>query len=83
MCEGFSVTANIYRSKTAAEKGKKVPVVMCAHPYDNNLTPALAEAHITTSKNSNPGAARPTLRHIWLSYCWSPHNRNPELDSRQ
>jgi putative CocE/NonD family hydrolase len=35
------VTANIYRSKMAAEKGEKVPVVMCAHPYDNNLTPAL------------------------------------------
>lgn len=41
MSEGFSVTANIYRSKTAAEKGEPVPVVMCAHPYDNHLTPAL------------------------------------------
>jgi putative CocE/NonD family hydrolase len=39
--EGFSVTANIYRSKKAEEKGEKVPVVMCAHPYDNHLTPAL------------------------------------------
>jgi hypothetical protein len=39
--EGFSVTANIYRSKRAAEKSEKVPVVMCAHPYDNHLTPAL------------------------------------------
>jgi putative CocE/NonD family hydrolase len=41
MSEGFSVTANIYRSKKAAEKGEKVPVLMCAHPYDNHLTPAL------------------------------------------
>jgi putative CocE/NonD family hydrolase len=41
MSEGFSLTANIYRSKTVAEKGEKVPVVMCAHPYNNNLTPAL------------------------------------------
>ena len=41
MSEGFSVTANIYRSQAAAEKGEKVPVVMCAHPYDNHLTPAL------------------------------------------
>ncbi len=41
MSEGFSVTANIYRSKGAAEKDEKVPVVMCAHPYDNHLTPAL------------------------------------------
>ena len=41
MSEGFSVTANIFRSKKSAEKGEKVPVVMCAHPYDNRLTPAL------------------------------------------
>jgi len=39
--EGFFVTVNIYRSKKAAENGEKVPVVMCAHPYDNQLTPAL------------------------------------------
>jgi len=41
MSEGFSVTANIFRSKRAAESGERVPVVMCAHPYDNHLTPAL------------------------------------------
>ena len=41
MSEGFSVTANIFRSKKAAEKGEKVPIVMCAHPYNNHLTPAL------------------------------------------
>ena len=41
MSEGFSVTANIFRSKKAADKGEKVPVVMCAHPYNNHLTPAL------------------------------------------
>ena len=41
MSEGFSVTANIFRSKTAADKGEKVPVVMCAHPYNNHLTSAL------------------------------------------
>ena len=41
MSEGFIVTANIYRSKKAEEKGEKVPVVMCAHPYNNHLTPAL------------------------------------------
>ena len=39
--EGFNLTANIYRSKTAAANGEKVPVVMCAHPYNNNLTAAL------------------------------------------
>ena len=43
MSEGFSVTANVYRSRKAAEQGEKVPVVMCAHPYDNRLTPALGK----------------------------------------
>jgi hypothetical protein len=41
MSEGFSVTANIFRSKTSAKKCDKVPVIMCAHPYDNRLTPEL------------------------------------------
>jgi putative CocE/NonD family hydrolase len=41
MSEGFSLTANIFRSKEAAEKGEQVPIVMCAHPYNNHLTPAL------------------------------------------
>ena len=41
MSEGFSVTANIFRSRKAASKDEKVPVVMCAHPYNNHLTPAL------------------------------------------
>jgi len=41
MSEGFSVTANIFRSKKGANKNEKVPVVMCAHPYNNHLTPAL------------------------------------------
>jgi putative CocE/NonD family hydrolase len=41
MSGGFSVTANIYRSKAAAAEGVKVPVIMCAHPYDASLTPAL------------------------------------------
>ena len=41
MSEGFSVSASIYRSIKAAENGEKVPVVMCAHPYNNHITPAL------------------------------------------
>ena len=41
MSEGFSVTANVFRSTTVAEKGEKVPVVMRAHFYNNHLTPAL------------------------------------------
>jgi len=41
MSEGFTVTANVFRSRRAAAAGEKVPVVMCAHPYDNHLIPAL------------------------------------------
>ena len=43
MNEGFCLTANVYRSKRAAEQGEPVPVVMCAHPYDNHITPALGK----------------------------------------
>lgn len=39
--EGFSVTANVFRSKKAAGAGEQMPVVMCAHPYDNRLIPVL------------------------------------------
>lgn len=41
MSEGFFVTANVFRPRSAAAEGRAVPVVMCAHPYDNHLTPAL------------------------------------------
>ena len=40
MSEGFAVTVNVYRSRSAEAKNTKVPVIMCAHPYDANLTPA-------------------------------------------
>ncbi len=40
---GSFVTANVFRSKRAAEHGEKVPAVMCAHPYDNRLIPALGK----------------------------------------
>jgi hypothetical protein len=43
MSEGSSVTANVFRSKKSAEKNETVPVVMCAHPYNNHLTPARKE----------------------------------------
>ncbi|MEL6161053.1 MAG: CocE/NonD family hydrolase [Cyanobacteria bacterium J06627_32] len=39
--EGFTLTANIYRSRQRDAAGETSPVVMCAHPYDNHLTPAL------------------------------------------
>ncbi|MEM1266912.1 MAG: CocE/NonD family hydrolase [Pseudomonadota bacterium] len=41
MSGGFSLTANVYKSKRAIRDGTPMPVVMCAHPYDNHITPAL------------------------------------------
>ena len=42
--DGLSLTANVFRSRTAEANGEQVPVVMCAHPYDNSLLPALGKA---------------------------------------
>jgi len=41
MPEGFELNASIFRSRKASAEGSRVPVVMCAHPYDNHLLPAL------------------------------------------
>ncbi|MEM7584762.1 MAG: CocE/NonD family hydrolase [Acidobacteriota bacterium] len=38
MSDGFSLTANLYRSQRAAAADEPMPVIMCAHPYDNRLT---------------------------------------------
>lgn len=60
MCEGF--LHHIYRSKTAAEKGKKVSLVMCAHPYDNNLPPLLLRLTLLPDKiQAENGACQPHI----------------------
>ena len=41
MPEGFELKANVFRSRRADAAGTPQPVVMCAHPYDNHLLPAL------------------------------------------
>lgn len=41
MSEGFSLTANIFRSRQRRKAGMQDPVIMCAHPYDNRKIPAL------------------------------------------
>jgi hypothetical protein len=41
LADGTHVTANVFRSARAAARSERVPVVMCAHPYDNHLIPAL------------------------------------------
>lgn len=43
MSEGYSLTCNIFSSKIAREQSRAMPVVMCAHPYDNHLTQALGK----------------------------------------
>ncbi|MEM7017841.1 MAG: CocE/NonD family hydrolase [Pseudomonadota bacterium] len=43
LSDGSYVTANVFRSKEAATANQKLPVVMCAHPYDNHLIPALGK----------------------------------------
>ncbi|MEM1048396.1 MAG: CocE/NonD family hydrolase [Pseudomonadota bacterium] len=40
---GVVLTANVFRSKARADAGTADPVIMCAHPYDNHLTPALGK----------------------------------------
>ncbi|NDC64531.1 MAG: CocE/NonD family hydrolase, partial [Planctomycetia bacterium] len=41
--EGYSLKANIFKSRTAEAAGEPRPVVMCGHPYDNHLLPALGK----------------------------------------
>lgn len=38
--EGFALTCNIFSSKKARAARQAMPVIMCAHPYDNHLTAA-------------------------------------------
>src|SRR6185436_7539210 len=38
--DGFYLTANVFYSRAAEAAGKRVPVIMSAHPYDNNKLPA-------------------------------------------
>lgn len=40
---GYSLTANVFRSRQRMASQATDPVVMCAHPYDNHLTPALGK----------------------------------------
>ena len=52
MSEGFALTANVYRSRKRFADGVSDPVVMCAHPYDNHLTPALNKTPFSGPPNS-------------------------------
>ena len=39
--DGITLLAHVFRSRRAQATGTKLPVIMCAHPYDNHLLPAL------------------------------------------
>ncbi len=40
---GSVILLNIFKSKKALAEDKALPVIMCAHPYDNHLVPALGK----------------------------------------
>jgi predicted acyl esterase len=42
MSEGYSLTANVFFSRSRRAQGTADAVVMCAHPYDNRHIPALS-----------------------------------------
>ncbi|CAE8626629.1 unnamed protein product [Polarella glacialis] len=37
IADGITLRAHIFKPKSLVEKGEKVPVIMCAHPYNNNI----------------------------------------------
>lgn len=41
--DGTVLLANVFRSQKAAAEDRPLPVIMCAHPYDNHLLPALGK----------------------------------------
>lgn len=38
---GTTLTCNGFLSKSISERDESSPVIMCAHPYDNSMLPAL------------------------------------------
>ncbi|MEM9681030.1 MAG: CocE/NonD family hydrolase, partial [Bacteroidota bacterium] len=41
--DGSNILINVFKSKRALAENKALPVIMCAHPYDNHLVPALGK----------------------------------------
>ena len=41
--DGSTILINVFKSKKALNENRPLPVVMCAHPYDNHLLPALGK----------------------------------------
>jgi len=81
MREGISVTANVFRSQKAADNDEKVPVVMCAHPYNNHLTSALKKTplggppqqyRLIPQAGGKPVFSKLTSRESPDPNCWIP-----------
>lgn len=43
LSDGSKVLLNVFKSKKALEANRALPVIMCAHPYDNHALPALGK----------------------------------------
>ncbi|MEL6191938.1 MAG: CocE/NonD family hydrolase, partial [Bacteroidota bacterium] len=41
--DGSTILMNIFKSRKALADKRALPVIMCAHPYDNHLVPALGK----------------------------------------
>mgnify|MGYP001799486591 CR=1 FL=1 len=41
--DGSEILINVFKSKKAKAENRPLPVIMCAHPYDNPLVPALGK----------------------------------------
>ncbi|MEM6763766.1 MAG: CocE/NonD family hydrolase [Bacteroidota bacterium] len=41
--DGSKILMNVFKSRKALAENKPLPVIMCAHPYDNHLVPALGK----------------------------------------
>lgn len=41
--DGAMILINVFKSKKALAEKRPLPVIMCAHPYDNHLLPALGK----------------------------------------
>ncbi|MEM6931378.1 MAG: CocE/NonD family hydrolase, partial [Myxococcota bacterium] len=45
--DGFDITINVFRSRAAADRDEPLPVVMCAHPYDNRIVADLGNTPLS------------------------------------
>lgn len=67
VADGFDLTACVFRSKKAMAANEPMPVVMCAHPYDNRMMPALKRTPLNGPPQQYrviPQAGRPRFSEV-------------------